>query len=348
MIAWACALSANFCAALALAWANATAAERQHIGLYFDQDFLLPAVNEDRDYTMGIAMEMVVETDAKGGQGLSLFDNQLKRLGEALGAHDPDQRIRRSYMIGAVNFTPEDLAVSEPQFDDRPYSSVLFLANKRVYADQARAVGIEAQLGLLGTSVAREVQTAVHQAWRDSTGDDEPVDPQGWDNQISAGGEPTARLRFAYARRIDKLSLANRFDIAWTGDVSLGYQTNVSLGLSARAGLLGSPFWTIPYDPINRGNFLPSYSGQELYVWGALRSRLIGYDALLQGQFRDSAVTFNSSDLNRLVHDAGIGITGSLYGAKLTLSANLKTAELNRGKADRTHWWGGTYLTLAF
>jgi len=327
---------------------SAAAVERRHVGLYFDQDMLLPAVNEDRDYTMGIAMEIVVEEDAKGGQGLSLLDNQLKRLGEALGAHDPDERIRRSYMIGAVNFTPENLAVSEPQYDDRPYSSVLFLANKRVYADQGRAVGIEAQLGLLGTSLAREVQTTIHQAWRESTGDDEPVDPQGWDNQISAGGEPTARLRFAYARRMNDLSLANRFDLAWTGDVSLGYQTNASLGLSARAGLLRSPFWTIPYDPINRGNFLPSFSGPELYVWGAVRSRLVGYDALLQGQFRDSDVTFSSSDMNRLVHDAGIGITGSLYGAKLTLSANLKTAELNRGKADRTHWWGGTYLTLSF
>jgi len=111
---------------------------------------------------------------------------------------------------------------------------------------------------------------------------------------------------------------------------------------------LNSRFWSIPYDPINRGNFLPSYSGKELYAWAAYRSRLVGYDALLQGQFRNSEVTFSSSDLNRLVHEAGIGITGSLDGYQVTLSANMKTAELNRGKADRTHWWGGTYLVIPF
>jgi len=130
------------------------ATEPKHVGFYFDQDMFLPLVNEDRDYTMGVAMEFVVQENANDPT-LSLLDSQLKRLGEALGAHDPDEKIHRSYLIGSVNFTPEDLSSEAAQFDDRPYASVVFLANKRMYADDDRAVGIEAQVGILGTYTPR-------------------------------------------------------------------------------------------------------------------------------------------------------------------------------------------------
>ena len=322
---------------------TAIAEPNRGIGIYFDQDMMLPVVNEDRDYTMGVALEFFSED-----KGLYFLDNTLKQIGDYFGVIDRNEPIRRSYLIGSINYTPDDLSATAPIPNDRPYASVLFLANKRVYADGDVAIGVEGQVGLLGTYVAREVQKTLHGAYRDATGEDEPVDPLGWRNQISAGGELTGRVRVAYAERLAGLSSPGLFDLAWTGDLSLGYQTNASLGLSARAGLINSPFWSLPYDPINRGNFVPAFGSRELYLWGAYRARLVGYDALLQGQFRDSAVTYGGSEINRLVHEAGVGVTGTYEGVQLTMSANMKTAELDQGLAERTHWWGGTYLTIRF
>ena len=136
--------------------------------------------------------------------------------------------------------------------------------------------------------------------------------------------------------------------MAQTWDLTLGYQTNASFGFSGRLGQIASPFWTIPYDPINRGNFLPSLGGEEWYLWAAYRARLVGYDALLQGQFRDSVLTYDASDIERLVHEGGAGLTVAWRAVQLTVAANVKTAELHGGQADRTHWWGGTYLTVRF
>jgi hypothetical protein len=112
--------------------------------------------------------------------------------------------------------------------------------------------------------------------------------------------------------------------------------------------VIASPFWSLPYDPINRGHFVPAFGGDEAYLWVAVRGRVVGYDALLQGQFRDSVLTYDASRIRRLVLDAGSGLTASWQGWQLTVSANLKTSELDTGVADRTHWWGGLYLVTRF
>jgi hypothetical protein len=320
--------------------ALAAAADRG-IGMYFDQDMLLPIVNEDRDYTMGVAFEFFHE-----GDGLYPLDRAARWLGESMGVHRRDDTIHRSYMIGSVNYTPDDLSATEPLTDDRPYASVVFLSNKRVHASGSDAMGVEAQVGLLGSYVAREVQRTLHEWWRDWKDSDEPVDPKGWGNQISAGGEPTLRFRVARARRVAQDP--GLWDLAQTWDVAVGYQTNASFGFSGRVGQIASPFWSLPFDPINRGNFLPSLGGEEWYLWSAYRARLVGYDALLQGQFRDSALTYDADDIVRLVHEGGVGVTVAWRFLQLTASANVKTAELDVPNAHRTHWWGGTYLTVRF
>lgn len=316
-------------------------AERRGVAVYFDQDMFIPLVNEDRDYTMGVGFEFFEEDD-----GIYPLEHVLEELGKLVGVDPVTPRMRRSYLLGSVNYTPDDLSAADPVIDDRPYSSVVFLANKRVYADQDTAIGVEAQLGLLGSYIAREVQRKLHRAWREANNVTEPVDPKGWGNQISAGGEPTARVRIA---RSDLLfEHPGVWDVAGTSDISLGYQTNASIGLGVRAGMIGSPFWSLPYDPINRGNFMPAFGSDEAYLWLAGRIRAVAYDALLQGQFRDSALTFGHSDLKRLVGDVGFGVTMAWQDVQLTLSANSKTSELKRGKADRTHWWGGAYLTVRY
>jgi hypothetical protein len=316
-------------------------AAQQGVALYFDQDLFIPVVNQDRDYTMGVGVEFFTLEE-----GIYPLEGLLKQVGGWLDIDRGQERLQRSYLFGSVNYTPDNLSATAVQPNDRPYASVLFLANKWVLAGPRTAIGVEAQAGLLGTYVAREVQRKVHRAWRAATDSSEPVDPRGWGNQISAGGEPTLRIRVARTELLRQQP--GLWDLAGTADLSIGYQTNASIGLAARAGRIGSPFWSLPYDPINRGNFVPAFGSDEIYFWAAGRIRAVAYDALLQGQFRDSVLTYGSDDMNHLVADAGMGATAAWNGLQLTLSANMKTAELNRGNDERTHWWGGVYLGLRY
>jgi hypothetical protein len=310
------------------------------VGVYFDQDMFVPGANDDRDYTMGIAVEVFQD------QGpLYLMGGLLERLDPLVGFDRRCGRVYRSFLLGAVTYTPDDIGNPQPIFDDRPYASLLYLANKQVVADDKRALGMGIMVGVLGLNLANEVQTSLHQWYRDVSGESEPVDPEGWRHQISDGGEPTLRLRFSESRLF---ASGNSWDLAHSWDLNLGFQTNASIGLSGRFGDLNSPFWSTPYDPINRGNFVPAMKGDELYVWAAGRLRGVAYDALLQGQFRDSAVTVDYDDMRHLVWETGVGVTRGWAGFQLTFSINAKAADTRLREAPDAHVWGGLYLSRQF
>ena len=312
-------------------------------GLYLDQDLAVPFTNEDRDYTMGIAAEFFWQDKQTG---LYPLDGMAKRLGQWLGLHDKQDEIVRSFMLGSVTYTPDDLSNPDPIFDDRPYASLIYLSNKRVRANQRNATGVELQLGLLGSRLSGDIQTTLHGMWRDITDRDRPVDPEGWDHQISEGGELTLRVRLSNSQLL--FAQQGDWDVAASGSLTLGYQSNLSAGITARLGQLISPSWSIPFDPINRGNFLPSLAGHEWYAWAAYRIRWVAYDALLQGQFRDSGVTFNHSEIEHILHEGGLGFTFTYRALQLTLALNAKSPELKHGSDHRNHYWGGFYLVYRY
>lgn len=307
------------------------------VGVYFDQDLLVPGTNEDRDYTMGIGVEVFQDRGP-----FYLMGDLARQVEPLLGFDRRCSRTYRSFMLGSLTYTPDDIGDPAPIFDDRPYASLIYLANKRVVADARRALGVELVLGALGLRLAGEVQSALHGWYRDVSGSATPVDPEGWRYQISDGGELTARLRIADSRRILH---GTGWDVAQSWDLNLGFQTNAGIGLSGRAGRLNSPFWSLPYNPINRGNFVPSVKGDELYVWGVGQLRAVGYDALLQGQFRDSEVTVDYDDMRKLVWEAGVGVTKGWSGFQLTLAVNGKAGDTRLSKAPDDHFWGGLYLS---
>ncbi len=311
------------------------------VGMYFDQDLFVPFLNQDRDYTMGLALEFFWDKQ----DGIYPLDGMVGRVGRWMGLGNADDNIVTSFIVGTVNYTPDDLAVSTPILDDRPYASLLYLGNKRVRASKSSAVAAEALIGVLGTDVAKESQELLHGWYREIANTDEPVDPKGWGNQISDGGELTMRLRFSNSRL--RAESPGTWDLATTWALSLGYQTNASFGISGRYGRISSAFWSIPFDPVNRGSFLPSLSDDEVYVWAAYRARLVGYDALLQGQFRDSEFEFDGDEIERLLHEGAIGVTAALGQAQMTFSINAKSAEFKQSK-QREHLWGSLNLIYHF
>ena len=309
------------------------------IGLYVDQDLLVPFSNEDRDYTMGMAVEFFWTKE----KGIYPLDNLVRSASKWLGMNSSNNDLVYSFMLGSVVYTPDDLSDSLPIFDDRPYSSLVYLRNKRVLADHRKALAAEVSIGLLGTSVAKAFQTQLHTIYRSASGSDEPVDPQGWSHQISDGGELTMRLRLSGSLLQPDFSRKGRWDVTTSYGLALGYQTNLNVGIAVRAGSIKSPFWSLPFDPGNRGNFLPSAPKQEWYVWSALRSHLIVYDALLQGQFRDSDVQFSSDQIERVVFDGAVGLTMGFEKSQFTFSVNAKSADL-KFMSRRQVWGGLNYL----
>ncbi|WP_455217922.1 lipid A deacylase LpxR family protein [Kaarinaea lacus] len=312
-------------------------------GLYMDQDLAVPVVNEDRDYTMGIAAEFFwQDKDA----GLYPLDGTVRQIGQWLGLHEKGDQIVRSFILGSVTYTPDDLSDPDPIYDDRPYASLVYLGNKRVRVNRNNAVGVELQVGILGLDYSGNIQTGLHRFYRETFDDESVVDPEGWDHQVSDGGELTLRLRASNSRLL--LESPNTWDLSHYWSASLGYQTNVSIGLSGRFGRITSSPWTLPFDPINRGNFLPALSGNEWYLWAAYRLRLVLYDALLQGQFRDSDVTFDYDEIRHLIHEGGFGMTFTYQPLQFTIAVNGKTPELESGILDRNHYWGGLYFVYRY
>jgi len=315
---------------------------KRGFSLYVDQDFFIPARNEDRDYTMGFALELFWE---KIPEEIDYLDKAITWLDKNVTGDLLAKSISptmRSIVLGSVNFTPDDLASSAPLADDRPYASLLFVSGKQVFesSDKKWVTGSELQVGLLGLGIARSIQTKMHGYTRSLTGEDTPVDPKGWSHQISDGGELTFKYRQSFGQEWVN---EDAYDVVWMTDASVGYQTNASLGLQLRVGRRDSKFWTLPYDPVNRGNFVPSAVGDELYFWAVFRGRGVAYDALLQGQFRDSDLTFSSGEIKRFVQEGGLGLTAAWRPIQITLALNYKSAELE-GAAARSHYWGGTYF----
>jgi len=302
----------------------------------------VPLSNEDRDYTMGFAVEFFWTKE----KGLYPLDNLVKKASKWVGIQPDQNNIFYSFMLGALAFTPDDLADPSPIYNDRPYSSLIYLSNKRVYTDKKKALAAEVLIGAIGTSVARDVQTQFHEWYRNLSNESEPVEPQGWSHQISDGGELTMRLRLTNSHLHEQLSIPGQFDIASTMGLSLGFQSNVTASLAMRAGKIKSPFWTLPFDPVNRGNFIPSNARNEFYLWTAIRAHVVFYDALLQGQFRDSDVEFSSGEIERLVYDGAFGLTWGFKKSQLILSVNAKSADLKL--SNRRQIWGGVNYMFNF
>lgn len=312
---------------------NAVMAEEKNngIGIYIDQDLFVPFANEDRDYTMGLAFEFFSDS----GEGLYPFDNMVKETAKLLGLKD-SENIVYSFMLGTLAYTPDDLANPDPIYDDRPYASLIYLSNKRVRANHNNALAAEVLFGIIGTSFSQNMQTHLHSLSREIANTTEPVEPRGWSHQISDGGELTLRLRLSNSRL--QFSDTGLWDIATTYGFSLGFQTNIHVSAAFRLGDIKSPFWSLPYDPVNRGNFSPAPPSPEWYIWSAMRAHLVGYDALLQGQFRHSDVEYDSDEINHLVYDGAIGLTFGFDSSQFTFSINAKTSDLKH--THRNQVWG--------
>lgn len=323
--------------------------ERLDWSLSVDND-VLTGTGNDYGYTGGFAFTLVGEPTKRFA---APNYRALERMDEWLGV-DRFHRVEETafaedaLQVGAVMFTPEDLLNGGTSPDDRPYANLLYMSHTHYALNLERNVMHQSTftLGLLGSSVAQELQGAIHSV-------SGMFEPRNYEHQISDGGELT--FRYAAARHAlladgGKEERARGFDLKLTLEGSVGYLTEGAAALSLRWGRLGTPWWSAMSEhaeysaqPAPRARAQGGRS--EFYFLAGTKLRARAYNVFLQGQFRDSTLTFSSSDLNRLVLDAWVGVAREVAGFHITYVVRHQTREIRNGPAAKSLTWAGFTVT---
>jgi hypothetical protein len=337
--------------------------ERYGFSLFVDQDLFYPPRNEDRNYTMGVGVQL---------RGAWLRESRpTSWLGSALDSIDgigPFARIHQDHVLnttsngregsfltfGVTAFTPDEIEKYEAIDYDRPYASLAFLSFSRAtnardrkwWAPVGRVFRTELTFGVLGLRIAETVQTAIHRTVR-SPGAAKPYDPHGWTHQVSDGGEPTALYR---AGLLGILNESNYFDLGWVTEGSVGYYTNAAVGGVARLGRMRTNIAYFDPRPMNAYDQVESPGrgsprAVEFFFWGGARYRLVAYNALLQGQFRKSDVRLSAGQIDRLVPEYEVGATVGWCGFSATYVALAGRGPEHNLITKREHQWGGAYVS---
>jgi len=327
--------------------------DRSGLIFYMDNDlFITP--NLDRDYTAGLS---IVLTGRGAASHLLSIDPVLGVIDSWSGIDKRPDFELHSYEFGLSGFTPEEIETTSSAIqDDRPYASLVYIANNRQYVDlqNKRSFISTLSIGMLGLSTAANLQNAVHKV----IDLDEAV---GWHNQISDGGELT--LRYGVSKQTVAWydhSGSSKYEIKTSMRGSIGYLTDVTWSIGGRWGDFRSPWWAfnpqnseytekaapaLPITPLS----IESNNGGELYVWSGLGLRIRAYNVFLQGQYKDSAVTYESNELNHIIIEAWFGITAEIFsGMRVSYLVRAQTAEIKRGFGSRNLFWGGLIVSQGF
>lgn len=315
-----------------------------------DNDVLLPTEN-DYDYTGGLAFTFAGRRTAEWAWSLDPLVGWVEPVlfrqdGAAFNLH--------SQQIGLLAFTPDDLNNPEPILDDRPYASLAFIANSRTRVSHPLEPvdTTTVTVGMLGLSWAGALQRGIH------TRLDLTEVPEGWEHQISDGGEPTVRVAWTRQSLLWSNFQQGRYEyeLKWGRDLSLGYQTEVAASLSIRWGRINTPWWSFTPDRVEYVSQPAPVIGtafrsgtREFYFWFGSKIRLRAYNAFLQGQFRDSVHTIDSDDIEPVIGEAWLGATWQLSEAhRLSYTIRFQTPEIKHGQGHRNLVWGGIILSRDF
>lgn len=298
-------------------------------GITFENDYFVPG-GRDQDYTYGLSANY---TNKKLKDHWT--STPIKTIDEMLGFDDAYWQ-SNSIEVGVYGFTPEETSEKAPQYDDRPYASLLYISTGTTHINANNKTVIRSQLtlGALGLDVVGDLQNGVH----DVLGNDKA---EGWDNQVSDGGELTAR--YSLSRQKLMSAPSSNFELKTSQSLSIGYITEATLGFNVRLGKIQSAWHS--FNPE-----LSSYAESatyrinsvESFFWAGMAVKARGYNAFLQGQFKDSEVTYDWDELNHFIVEAWAGYThGFENGYYLSYGLRGHTSEVKEGTGDRNVLWGG-------
>jgi Uncharacterized protein conserved in bacteria (DUF2219) len=335
---------------------DASAADdaRPLMRIEIDNDLFTP-VHRDRDYTGGIAVTWSGDAVRNGvlslQPALDWLDAAFESPSEGpdvqtVPAAQPFRKYARQ--VGAIAFTPGDLTVREAQHDDRPYASLVYMANGEttVSADESSSTVKTLTVGILGLPAFASAHRLLHRLTQS-----EP--PDGYSHQISAGGEPTARFLIGRQDLWYQIPDA-RFELKSSIAASAGFLTESNAALSIRVGAFATPWWSETSEldnyistpaPFERA---PRWT-RQLYLSAGVRVAARAYNSFVQGQFRHSDVRYSTDEVAPLVGSAWISVNAqSVYGTEVSYTLHYQSGELRHGVASGELLWGGVEISRYF
>jgi len=248
-------------------------------------------------------------------------------------------------------FTPGDITNPAPIFDDRPYGSLFYLSNTEltVAPSTDKAYLSTLTFGFLGLNAAEYIQEALHSITASDVAN-------GWDNQISSGGEPTLMYTLsAQDNHIDTMDTAMRHELKTSYEANIGFSTDVNASLSWRWGRIHTPWWSFNPQhseyiqlgaPVVAGN--KQADRKELYIWAGTTLKYRFYSSLMQGQFRESIVKFSSDEVEKLLAQIWLGATWEF--ASNIRGSFFYRASSREFKGSNAHYpvWAGLIISRAY
>ncbi|CAA0122016.1 Uncharacterised protein [BD1-7 clade bacterium] len=310
--------------------------------VFVDNDSIAPD-NHDRDYSFGFAFSL---SSTSKNTLWGTFDIPLTAVDNAFALHLLNTKvIDYALEFGVIGFTPSDTKTSQPITDDRPYASLLYLTSSHTLLPSSQNDALTSSLtfGLLGIPIVGDIQNAIH-----TVASGEAI--KGWRNQISAGGEPTVRYKLSWQKLL--ISESGVFDLKSGFQGSIGYLTEASWDLTLRAGQLRSQWWSFAPEAVDYGYKHGSISKStepEGFVWAGISIKARAYNAFLQGQFRDSEVSYDFNEIRHFIVESWLGYT-HVFDDNFQFSYALRyeSAELKTSRGDRSQLWGGLVFSHTF
>lgn len=300
--------------------------------LAYENDFLVPG-SRDQDYTYGLSLSLAKTSliDAHSHSPLAMIDRLLGNEGDAYCG---------GVELGLYGFTPENIESDSIDVTDRPFASLVYVSTSVEHHSKDQTVVQRSQLtyGVLGLAWVGQLQEATHEVL---DGDK----PKGWDRQVAEGGELTLRYNWSRQRLLNVGNPHTEWRL--TQQVSLGYITEASVGVSFRSGRLNSKWHNFSPELASyaEASANTQHSREEWFIWGGAAIKARAYNAFLQGQFRDSAHTFDAGELNHWIGEAWLGVTRAWSnGFYASYGVRGHTSEVKSGVANRAVVWGGLVL----
>ena len=291
-----------------------------YFSLHYDNDFFS---HTDRYYTQGILITLI----------------------HPLVSHSPISRLLIRLDKQALNyyglhleqdvFTPISIRHEGIFYGERPYAAVFFASHSLTSISSMKHLLIRSSLdlGVVGPAAEGEQeQKAIHKAINN-------LQPLGWQYQISNNAVVN------YNVKVEKgFWNKKHVELMGSGTLRLGtLYTDVGAGLYARLGVF-SPYFNnlgLENNPSKRSNKF------KIYAIARLNTRLVGYNATLQGGLinTSSIYTLSSAEVSRFVLDCQGGLVVAYKRLSLEYSKVYITPEFKNGV---DHSWGSCIISVCF
>jgi hypothetical protein len=245
-----------------------------------------------------------------------------------------------SYGIRNIMYTPQDIAIPEPQPEDRPWAGVTALTIGKINYVPDGMVSWETQLGVVGAwSQSEQIQSWVHKQIGSRH-------PEGWSNQVPNEVEVNLNIQRSWCLGEYKFKQVRVFsfelggvanvgtlvdDIGSFSAVHIGYNTPKAHGVQT---IMPTSIQQLPFDI-------------SVDCFASIVAKYVAHNTMLDGSFFQDGP---KQDLEPLVYDKQIGVKliTTLWGFDTTLGYIMTERSVEFKKQEYPQRYGTVIIAFGY